>query len=148
MKKKCFKLFMIFVALFMFVATPNVFAENDKEFMDVQKHVTCGNGLLKRIPSQIPDITKKVYDLAMIVTPIILVVMGTVDLVKGVMTGKEDEMKKSRETFIKRLITGLLVFLVALIARFVISVVAGSNSNYVRIINCMDCFLQGSSKCS
>ena len=148
MKKKYFKLFIVFVALFMFVATPKVFAANDKEFMDVQKHVSCGKDLIKNIPSQIPDITKRLYDAAMIVTPIILVIMGTVDLVKGVMTGKEDEMKKSRETFIKRLIVGLLVFLVALMTKFVISVVAGTNSNYVRIISCMDCFIQGSSKCS
>lgn len=147
MKNKKFILVIIFLALFMFVATPNVFA-GDKDFMQIEKHVSCGNGLLKKIPSQIPDITKRLYDLAMIVTPIILVIMGTVDLVKGVMTGKEDEMKKSRETFIKRLIVGLLVFLVALVTRFVISVVAGSNANYVRIINCVDCFIQGSSKCS
>lgn len=148
MKKKYFKLFMVVCALFMFVAPHNVFAENDREFMDTQKHVSCGNGLIKKMPSQIPDITKSIYDLAMVVTPIILVVMGTVDLVKGIMTGKEDEMKKSRETFIQRLIIGILVFLIALIARFVVSVVAGTNSNYTRIINCMDCFLQGSSKCS
>lgn len=148
MKKKYIKLFIMFVAIFMFVATPKVFAENDRAFMDTQKHVSCGKGLIKNMPSQIPDITKRIYDLAMIVTPIILVIMGTIDLLKGVMTGKEDEMKKSRETFIQRLIVGILIFLIALIAKFAISVVAGSNGNYTRIINCIDCFIQGSSKCS
>ena len=150
MKKKRFKLFMLFIALFMFIAVPNVYADeaDNRDFIVTNKYVSCGNGIIKKMPSQIPDVTKRLYDLAMIATPLILIVMGTIDLVRGIMSGKEEDIKKGRETFIKRLIVGMLVFLIALIARFAVSVVAGSNSNYTRIIECMDCFLQGSSKCS
>lgn len=150
MRRKYVKLFIVFTALFMFFAVPSVHADepDDRNFMITNKYVGCGNGIIKKMPSQIPDVTKRLYDLAMIVTPIILIVMGTIDLVKGIMSGKEEDMKKGRETFIKRLIVGMLVFLVALIAKFAVSVVAGNNSNYTRIINCMDCFLEGSSKCS
>jgi hypothetical protein len=147
MKKKYFKIFIVFIALFMFLAIPKVSAADDKDFIKTTKYVACGDGIIKKMPSQIPDFTKRLYDLAMVVTPIILIVMGTIDLTKGIMSGKEEEMKKGRETFIKRLIVGLIVFLVALITKFAVSVVAGNNSNYVRIIGCLDCFLEGSSSC-
>ena len=148
MRRKYLKVFIVFIAMFMFIAVPSVkAADDDREFITTNKYVKCGNGIIDKMPSQIPDVTKSLYDLAMVVTPIILIVMGTIDLTKGIMSGKEEEMKKGRETFIKRIVVGIIVFLVALITRFAVSIVAGSNSNYTRIIECMDCFIGGSSKC-
>lgn len=46
------------------------------------------------------------------IVPIIILVLGTLDFFKAVMAGKEDEMKKAQKTFIKRVIIGVLVFLV------------------------------------
>ena len=46
------------------------------------------------------------------IVPIIIIVLGTLDFFKAVMAGKEDEMKKAQKTFIKRVIIGVLVFLV------------------------------------
>ena len=148
MRRKYLKVFIVFIAMFMFIAVPRVkAADDDREFITTNKYVKCGNGIIDKMPSQIQDVTKSLYDLAMVVTPIILIVMGTIDLTKGIMSGKEEEMKKGRETFIKRIVVGIIVFLVALITRFAVSIVAGSNSNYTRIIECMDCFIGGSSKC-
>ena len=46
------------------------------------------------------------------IVPIIVIVLGTLDFFKAVIAGKEDEMKKAQKTFIKRIIIGVLVFLV------------------------------------
>ena len=109
------KFFLIIVLLVLVIYSPSVFAVDDTEFMQGGGHVSCGNNLIKHMPSIIPKITKSVYDLAMILTPVILVVMGTVDLVKGIMSSKEDEMKKGKDTFIQRLVIAVLIFVVALI---------------------------------
>ncbi len=55
------------------------------------------------------------------VVPIILIVFGTVDLVKAVIAGKDEDIKKHQQTLIKRVIAAVIVFLVPLI----ISIIMG-----------------------
>ena len=47
-----------------------------------------------------------------IIVPILIILLGTIDLAKAVIASKEDEMKKAQYMFIKRLIIGLAVFFV------------------------------------
>lgn len=47
--------------------------------------------------------------------PILLIILGTIDLVKAVMAGKEDEIKKNQQVLFKRAIAAVIVFLVPLI---------------------------------
>lgn len=46
------------------------------------------------------------------IVPALVLVLGTVDFFKAVVAQKEDEMKKAQMTFIKRVIIGVMVFLV------------------------------------
>ena len=55
------------------------------------------------------------------VVPIILIMLGTIDLVKAVIAGKEDDIKKNQQTLFKRAIAAVIVFLVPLI----VSVITG-----------------------
>ena len=61
--------------------------------------------------------------------PIILIVMGTLDLAKAVISSKEDEMKKAQGALIKRLIYAVAVFLVVTIVGVVMNMVAKSDVN-------------------
>jgi len=63
--------------------------------------------------------------------------MGMIDLLKSVSAGKEDEIAKSRNMFIKRLIMAVLVFFVFYVVKLLISVVA-DNSN---IMDCAECLI-------
>lgn len=54
------------------------------------------------------------------IVPAIIIVLGTLDLFKAVIAGKEDEMKKAQKTFIKRVIIGVCVFLVPLFINAII----------------------------
>lgn len=49
------------------------------------------------------------------VVPIVLIVLGTIDLVKAVIAGKEEDIKKNQTALIKRVIAAVIVFLVPLI---------------------------------
>ena len=53
--------------------------------------------------------------------PIILIILGMIDLGKAVIASKEDEVKKARSAFIKRLIYAVLVFAVVWIVQLVLS---------------------------
>ena len=98
--------------------------------------VSCGN--VTDIPRKIPELTSMAITMIQIAVPLILVIMGSLDLFKGVTAGKEDEIKKGQQLFIKRLIVAAVIFFVVVIAKFVISVVAESSS--ANIIECIDCF--------
>ena len=78
-----------------------------------------------------------------IAVPIILVVLGMIDLLRAVIASKEDEIKKAQMVFVKRLIAGALVFFVFVIVKMVISFVADDSKG---IMNCVNCFVNGSSK--
>lgn len=116
---------------------------NFVQFIKISK-VGCGN--ISGIPEKIPSLTSDIVFIIQIVVPIILVIVGTIDFVKAITAGKDDEIKKGQQSFIKRLIAGALVFFVIVITKFLVSVVNDS-SDSANIASCMDCFLSGEENC-
>ena len=57
--------------------------------------------------------------------PILLIVLGSIDLGKAVISSKEDEVKKATKAFGKRFLYAVLVFLVVWIVQVVMDFVAG-----------------------
>ena len=108
-----------------------------------KNNVSCGN--IGSINKKIPELTSWIITIAQIVVPVILVIFGVIDFVKAIVSQKEDEIKKGQQIFIKRLITGILIFFVVVIVKFVVSLLAGENESG-NIINCIDCFI--SNKCN
>lgn len=100
--------------------------------------VACGN--LTDIPSKIPKLTSEVFTIIEIAIPILLVIMGTLDMFKGITASKEDEIAKGRKMFVKRLITAALVFFLFIITKSVVSLIDNKTS-YDNITSCMNCFI-------
>lgn len=101
--------------------------------------VTCGN--VSGIPAKIPEIISMLILVMQIVVPILLVIFGSIDLAKGVMSQKEDEIKKGQQAFIKRIVVGLLVFFIVALVKLLISVVGNNAANKKNIVSCIDCFV-------
>ena len=121
---------------------PNILTDEYKNYDD--DYVSCGSGLMTDIPSSIPKVTHIVYIVIMIAVPVVLVLFGMLDLIKGVAAQKEDEIKKGQQILIKRLIAAALVFFVFTIVKLVIDF-AGDNSSG-KIISCTECFINN--KCA
>lgn len=102
---------------------------------------SCGGGMLKGVSGSLLSITSVAYTLMLIAVPIIIIVLGSIDLLKGVMAQKEDEIKKGQQVFIKRLIAGLIVFFVLAIVKFSVSIFNKSNSK--SIVGCVNCIIEG-----
>ena len=126
--KKLFKTLFAFVMFFALKA--NVFAGS---------FYCQALGDQVQIDEQVAHIVKYVILVIQIAVPVILVVMGTIDLTKGLVSQKEDEIASGRKIFIKRLITGALIFFVFAIVKLVISV-AGNDSG--SIMSCAKCFIE------
>lgn len=70
-----------------------------------------------------------------IAVPIVLIVLGMIDFFKSVAAGKEDEIKKGQQVFIKRLISGALVFFVVTIVQLVMGIVSKEDDSFWNCAN-------------
>lgn len=99
---------------------------------------SCGD--LDKIPEPVPVLTSFAYNALKILTPVILIFIGMFDLMKSIMAGKEDEIKKTQASFVKKLFIAALVFLLASIVQYVVTFTAKSSESGP-VIACMECFL-------
>lgn len=97
--------------------------------------IVCGNA---DIPSFLPSLVSTIYKLLQVLVPILLIIFGMIDLLKGITAQKEEEVKKGQQMFIKRLISGALVFFVFALVKLVISLTADSGNV---IIECVECLI-------
>lgn len=133
--KKCLKLLITVLVLY----SPNVMAmtcanNGDKLVMTPDS----GNNI--EINQQIPQLVHIVILIIKIAIPIILIILGMLDLLKGVTASKEDEIKKAQNMFFKRLIAAILVFFVVTIVQLLISYLDTNNEG---IMSCANCFING-----
>lgn len=73
-----------------------------------------------------------------IIVPILVIALGTFDIVKAVLSSTEDEMKKAQKMFVRRIIIAVLIFLAPYLVNLLIditnSVVGISNSGTCNIV--------------
>lgn len=124
------KLFILLILLIGLLYSNNVYAFQCDAFGDNVN-----------IDDQLAHITHYIILILQIVTPIILVIFGSIDLAKGITSQKEDEIKKGQQVFIKRLISGALVFLVIAIVKLLIGLAASGSGN--NIFDCVNTFVKG-----
>lgn len=80
------------------------------------------NEICSKIDSDLVTFIHNIIVIIKIAVPIFLVIFGMIDLGKGVVANKEDEIKKGQGVFIKRLIAGVIVFFMVTIAQLVMSI--------------------------
>lgn len=130
MKKKSYILF-ILLALMIFM--PSAMAVN------IQGCSSIAGLENVSIDVKIANTVHSVIVIIKIAVPIVLVILGMLDLFKGMTAGKEDEMKKGQGIFIKRLISAAIIFFVVSIVQLIITFVSDVDG----IMSCANCFING-----
>ena len=115
------------------MSSDNVCVENHK--------VKCGN--ITKIPEKIPELVSFFITAAEVIAVVILVIMGSIDLFKGLTSSKEDEIKKGQQLFVKKLIMAAVIFFIVAIVKLFVGIVADKSSS--NIIDCIDCFIDSDS---
>lgn len=100
-------------------------------------YLKCGGS--EDIPKILPALTSFAVTLLKVATPILLIVVSLITLVKAVAAQKEDEIKKAQSSLIKKIIASVMIFFVISIVQFVIAKVADDEQDSVT--NCLSCFL-------
>ena len=93
------------------------------------------------IDEKLPNIVSTIVKLIKIAVPVLLVIFGMLDLIKGIVAQKEDEIKKGQQILIKRLIAGALIYFIFVVVQMLISAVASDEKQ--NIMNCANCFING-----
>lgn len=115
-------------------------APNKKGYCNVDNLLYVGCGGASDIPQQVPALISFAVNLLKIATPIILIFISIITLLKALTAGKEDEIKKAQSSLIKKIIASVMVFFVISIVQFIVSKVA-SDRDYKGITECFNCFL-------
>ena len=116
---------------------------NETEFgnycnTDQLMYVQCGDAF--DIPYQTPELISFAVNLLKIATPIILVIVSIITLIKALTNSNEDEIKKAQKSLIRKIVAAVMVFFVISIVQFVTMKVADS-SETDDISSCLSCFL-------
>ena len=85
------------------------------------------------------NVIRTIYNGIRIAVPVILIIVGMVEMGKAIASQKEDEIKKAQSALIKKAVAAVLVFLMFSIVKIVISAVGGSETEKT----CLDQILNG-----
>lgn len=119
--------------------------------------ISCGSA--QGIPEGIPTFSRNAINALKVLVPIILIVLGMIDMLRAVTSNDEKSMKEATNRLIKRVIAAVLIFFVIALVQFVIRTVAkstegtsGTNSEDVEnttndITSCITCFISDGSYC-
>ncbi len=69
------------------------------------------------------DIDKYVYTPIKWATPILLLLLTSVDFAKIVISGKKEDMDKAKNNFLKRTVAGLIIFLAPFIVELIVDLI-------------------------
>lgn len=131
---------LILISIFAFHNTV-LATEAENSWLEYGETVSCGS--INNIPVKVPNAVASLIKVLNVVVPVILVIFGVIDLVKGMMSGDEKDIKKGQQSFIKRLIAGAVIFLIVIAVKFLVNLVAENEDNKASIISCMNCFISG-----
>lgn len=118
--------------------------ETNNDFWGNLPVVKCGD---VTIPSPVPPITRLIVTLIKIAAPLVLIIVGMLDILKAVMASDEKKLKESQTKFVKRLIPAALIFLVVTIVQLLIGLFADSTSEANSLSRCIDCMISDENKC-
>ena len=101
--------------------------------------VSCGNF---EVPLSLVNIVSTIVTLIKIGVPIILIVLGMIDMGKAVASQKEDEIKKGQKILLSRCIAAGITFFVVAIVQLLFSIINGGTEGD-STWNCIDKFVNG-----
>ena len=72
-------------------------------------------------------IVRVVFSIIQYVVPVVLILLGSIDLVKAVTQGKEEEIKKGQKTLITRAVAAVIVFVIPLLVSIIMGLIGNDD---------------------
>lgn len=135
MRKKIIKILIIFFGIYLLF--------NNGYNNLAGSYISCGG---MRFPEPVTIITRIIVLLLKIVTPLGLIILGSLDFLKAVTANNEGDIKKKQGKFVKRLISAAILFFVITIVQLIVSLSA-DNSDGKDFSQCLDCMINDNTSC-
>lgn len=84
----------------------------------------------------------RIFTIAKIIIPIVIIIFGMVDLAKAVLGSKGDEIQKSIKSLAMRLIAGVVIFFIPTIINLIFALIDDWNQYYTDYSNCTKCLVR------
>ena len=82
------------------------------------------------------NIVSTIVNLIKIGVPVILIVLGMIDMTKAVASQKEEKIKAGQKVLLSRMVTGAIVFFIVAIVQLIVSVIENATGKS-EIMNCV-----------
>ena len=137
MKKK--KILMILLFLFVLTITTDVLAKCPGTNLD---YVGCGSGsnMVTGIPAFVPRLIAFGVNLMRIIIPLVLIITGTIEMFKSIISGNPDNIAKCRKRVISKYIGALLAFFIISFTTNIVKLIARGNEKSTAA-KCFNCYL-------
>ena len=83
------------------------------------------------------NVIQTIYNAIRIAVPVILIIVGMVEMGKAIASQKEDEIKKAQSSLIKKAVAAVLVFLMLSLVKILVGVAGGTDEEK----GCLDTIL-------
>ena len=99
----------------------------------------CGDAYF---PVGLSTLTRNVFNLIKILVPVIIIIMGMIDLLKAVIASDEKKMSEATPKLIRKLISGIMIFLILSIVQFVFKNLLSNNGLFSdSMLDCVNYFI-------
>jgi hypothetical protein len=92
------------------------------------------------IPVGIPNFVSSLVNVAKVLIPILLIVMGMVRYAKVVMSGDDKVIKETNQSFIRSIIAAVFIFLIVSVVQTVFTIIGSDGKSSLA---CVSCFIGG-----
>ncbi len=107
------------------------------------KAITCTGDAKDQIPENLPIFVRGLYNILKLLVPSIIIILGMLDFFKAATSGNESDMDGQKSKFIRRILGGIMIFLVMVISQWVFGLI-GEKDNFM---GCVSCFLSSGEDC-
>lgn len=99
----------------------------------------CGNTYF---PLGISTLIRNIFNLIKVLVPVIIIIMGMIDLLKAVIASDEKKMSEATPKLIRKLISGIMIFLILSIVQFVFKNLLSNNGLFSdSMLDCVNYFI-------
>lgn len=97
--------------------------------------VRCGDTYF---PKALADLSRNLINYIQILVPVIIILIGMIELVRAIMAGDEKKMDEVKPSLVKKVIAGVMIFLVIAIVKFAFGLIPEETNE---VFDCVSIFL-------
>ncbi len=103
--------------------------------------VKCGSDTY--FPAYLVKLCANIIGFIQVMVPVIIIIVGMIDLFKAVIASDEKKMSESKDSLIRKTIAGIMIYLVIAIVEFAFTAIPDLTNSDIDVMECISYFLTG-----